>query len=171
MKFELKKIVDEDHQWLVELHNDPIVLHNITNPTPISFEDHLNWWNSIKYSSKEIRLIFSIDGNNVGFTKFYSIDKENSNCVLGADIHKNYRSKGYAKIMWSMMLDHCFYVLNLHRVSLSTASYNSIAIKVYESLGFKIEGIQTQSLKRNNKFYDQICMFMLKDMWDKKNES
>lgn len=161
---------DEDHAWLVELHNDPIVLRNLTNPEPITLENHLNWWKQIEKSSKEQRFIFTVHGQRVGFTKFYQIDSVNKNCVLGADIHRLFRGMGYANIMWGMMLDFCFDDvslggLGLHRVSLTTAEYNVIGQKVYKKLGFLDEGNLKESLFRDGKFWDQRCMFLLKDNW------
>lgn len=165
MMFDLKEVSSNDHQFLVDLHNDPVVLHNLTNNEPITLEQHIKWWDRIIHSNTELRLIFTVDGCNAGFTKFYSIDHANHCCVLGADLHKEYRGKGYAKPMWTLMLDRCFNDLNLHRVSLTTASYNLIAHKVYKNLGFKEEGRLTESLLRDGVYHDQIAMFLLRKDW------
>lgn len=165
MSYCLRKVTDEDHQWLVDLHNDPQVLMNLTNPNEISLETHIQWWNSIKQNFKEERLIFYVDDVKAGFAKFYNIDGSNRNCILGADLHHSFRGKGLAKHMWSLMLDRCFQFYHLNRVSLTTAEYNIIAQKVYASLGFKIEGRLVQSLFRNGVFHDQICMYMLHSDW------
>lgn len=161
MTCKLRKVDDSDHIWLVDLHNDPDVLRNLTNPMPITLESHMRWWKNICNSHSEIRMIFELDGQPAGFTKFYSIDKNNHSCILGADLHKDYRGKGLAKHMWSLMIDYCFKELLLHRISLTTAEYNHIAIKVYKNLGFLEEGRLKESLFRDNKFYDQICMYMI----------
>jgi diamine N-acetyltransferase len=150
----LRQVVHDDHMFLIDLHNDPDVLMNLTNPQPITIADE-----------RQLRLVFTVDDQKVGFTKFYNIDRVNSNCVLGADIHKDYRGKGYAKHMWNLMLNHCFNILGLHRVSLTTAEYNHIAYHLYLKLGFREEGKLTQSLCRNGKFYDQYVFFMLKEDW------
>jgi len=160
----LREVNSEDHEWLVELHNDPAVLINLTNPLPITLESHLAWWNSLNFQ-KEKRYIFADEEKRIGFAKIYSIDFINKNCVLGADIHRDYRGKGYAKELWNLMLKKCFEDLRLHRVSLTTASYNSIAQKVYKSLGFKEEGRQIDALYRDGQYYDCICMCLLKKDW------
>ena len=161
MNYCLKDVMDEDHEWLVELHNDPLVLRNITNSQPITLDGHLEWWKSIN-GKKEIRKIFYVDNVRAGFCKFYNIDYINHNCVLGADLHKDYRGKHLAKPMWQLMLDFCFNELNLQRVSLTTAEYNLVARHVYYSVGFKYEGRMEKSLYRDGKYYDQICMRLLK---------
>lgn len=159
-KFSLRDVTDEDHQWLVDLHNDPIVLRNLTHPNPIDIKKHMSWWNKIQKDSSQKRLIFLVDEQRVGFVKFYSIDQTNKNCVLGADIHKDFRGMGYAKAMWSLMLDLCK-SWNLHRVSLTTAEYNLIGQRVYKGLGFIEEGKMVSSLFREDKFFDQICMYKI----------
>jgi len=164
--FKLRPIEEQDLKWLLELHNDPEVLKNLTCSIAVSEDAHYRWWESTKHNNKEKRLIFCNDEfDRIGLTKFYSIDQENKNCVLGADIHKDFRGKGLAKPMWKQMLYYCFDELSLHRVSLTTAEYNFIAQKVYMHLGFKIEGTQRESLFRDGKFWDQICMSLTKKQW------
>lgn len=163
----LAPVKDDDHEWLVSLHNDPEVLRNITNPQPVTLEQHLAWWEKVRHDPKELRLIFVHDGCKVGFTKFYQIDRTNQNCVLGADIRAMFRGQGYAKFMWALMLNKCFYELGMHRVSLTTAAYNVVGQRVYRGLGFKDEGRLVQSLYRDGTFHDQICMYMLRDQWVK----
>jgi len=167
----LRSVQDDDHEWLVDLHNDPSVLYNMTHPQPITMEHHMAWWSKISHDHRQLRLIFTVDGQRVGFTKFYDIDRANQNCVLGADIHKSFRGRGLAKCMWSLMLDKCFDELGLRRVSLTTAEYNTIGIKTYEGLGFQREGLLTQSLWRSGKFHDQICMYMLDIHWRHRSSS
>ena len=152
---------------LIDPQTNPEVLKNLTNPQPITLESHLNWWNSLN-KEKEKRYVFCVNEEKVGFCKIYSIDRNNKNCLLGADIHKDYRGKGLAKHMWQLMLHVCFNELSLHRVSLTTASYNLIGQRVYKNLGFKEEGRQIESLYREEKYHDSICMYLLKQDWNNK---
>ena len=122
----------------------------------------MDWWNNLD-SDKEYRKIFCVDGVNAGFCKFYKIDEENKNCVLGADLHKDFRGKGLAKVMWRLMLDLCFQEWKLNRVSLTTAEFNETAIHVYEQLGFMREGRLINSLLRDGIYFDQVCMYMLRE--------
>lgn len=170
MMHALQRVCDADHEWLYSLHNDPIVLHNITNPTPITPEGHAAWWVSITQNPKQLRLIYTVNGERVGFTKFYDIDLVNKNCVLGADIHASHRGNGYAKTMWSLMLDKCFNEFRLERVALTTAEFNKIAVHTYEKLGFLHEGRLTKSLLRDGVFHDQLCMYMLRSDWLKRQQ-
>jgi len=164
-RFRLREVTADDHAWLVELHNDPAVLRNITDPKPITLEQHLAWWRSLQGDARQVRLIFTVDAERAGFAKFYNIDRVNSNCVLGADIHRAHRGRGYANAMWTLMLDRVFLDLGLHRASLTTAAYNEIGLRVYRRLGFLEEGHLVESLFRDDKFHDQVCMYILCSDW------
>jgi diamine N-acetyltransferase len=170
MKYELRNIESIDHEWLIELHNDPEVLYNLTNPQPITLESHMKWWKSIECSNTQKRFIFTINDQPIGLSKIIDIDYNNNNCMLGADIHKDFRGMGYAKILWGCMLEYCFESLKLHRVGLTTAVYNIRAQHIYKKLGFKEEGRLIGHLYRDNNYFDQILMYMLYDDWKYSNK-
>lgn len=165
----LEDVRDEHHEWLCNLHNDPEVLRNLTHPSPITLDQHLEWWRQTSTDPRQERFIFGVHTltgvKPLGFTKFYDIDHVNKNCVLGADIVNEERGKGYAKHMWQLMLQHCFVHLDMHRVSLTTAAFNNVGQRVYRGIGFREEGRKVQSLLRDGVFHDQIAMYMLKDDW------
>jgi diamine N-acetyltransferase len=168
-KYTLRPIEDDDHEWLVDLHNDPLVLKNVTDPRSITLESHMKWWNEIKESSSEERFIFCINGIRAGIAKLYKIDQANKSCKLGADLHESFRGQGHAKFMWKLMLERCFEVHGLNRVALTTAEYNAVGNHLYKSLGFKEEGKKVASLLRDGQFFDQICMFLLRHDFYEKN--
>lgn len=168
--FTLRPVEDADHEFLIALHNDPEVLKNVTHPQPITTAHHLAWWKRVSHDHRQLRMIFAVDAQRAGLAKFYDIDRANNNCVLGGDIHKDFRGKGYAKHMWKLMLDACFNNMNLHRVSLTTAAYNVIGQKVYKGLGFHEEGRLTQSLCRDGSYHDQVMMYMLQEDWIKNDD-
>jgi RimJ/RimL family protein N-acetyltransferase len=164
-RFKLRYVTDSDHVWLCELHNDPLVLNNVTHPESITLDQHMSWWQKVSNDSGQLRFVFTVDDVAAGFVKFYDVDHTNMNCVLGADLHKSFRGEGLAKEMWRLMLDFAFNQLWLYRVGLTTASFNHIAKRTYDKLGFIEEGKLTNSLFRDGKFHDQIMMYMLRDWW------
>ncbi len=160
-----KPTLPEDHEFLVDLHNDPLVLRNITHPEPINLNQHLAWWSRVSNDPAQLRLIFMIDDKRAGFAKWYDIDRANNCCCLGADLHKDFRGRSLAKYMWTLMLQKCFDTLRLNRVSLTTAEFNVPGKRLYTSLGFKEEGRLTKSLYRDSVYHDQVCMYMLREDW------
>lgn len=165
MTYTLRPVDDTDHEWLVSLHNDPVVLRNLTHPQPITMAHHHAWWDKVSHDRRQLRLVFESDSHRAGVAKFYDIDRANSCCVLGADLHHEFRGLGLAKHMWALMLTRAFDGMGLHRVSLTTAEYNEPARHVYKGLGFKEEGRLIESLFRDGRYWDQVCMYMLDVDW------
>lgn len=161
----LKSIEDVDHEFLVELHNDPVVLKNLTHPEPITLEHHLTWWNSVKDNACQARFVICNDNAKIGLAKFYDIDRTNRSCALGADLHRDFRGLRLARPVWREMLRTAFIAFDLHRVWLTTAEYNDVARYVYTTLGFKTEGRFERSLLREGVFYDQIIMRLFREEW------
>ncbi|SHI68162.1 Acetyltransferase (GNAT) domain-containing protein [Lutispora thermophila DSM 19022] len=60
-----------------------------------------------------------------------------------------------------LLLDYGFLELNLHRIYLRVFSFNSRAIKLYEKLGFKQEGISREVIYRHGGWHDIIHMAVL----------
>jgi len=166
----LRKIVDDDHPWLIELHNDPQVLRNLTDPRPITLFSHVAWWLNTQNNPRQRRYIFTVNDERVGLAKISDLDVVNSNCLLGGDIHVLHRGKGYAKHMWSLLLDVVFLEHGLNRAGLTTAEYNVLGQRVYRGLGFKEEGRLIKHLYRDGAFHDQICMYMLRSDWVNQDE-
>jgi UDP-4-amino-4,6-dideoxy-N-acetyl-beta-L-altrosamine N-acetyltransferase len=78
-------------------------------------------------------------------------------------------SKGYGTEALNLMLAHGFNQLNLHRVFLTVLDFNVRAIRSYEKVGFKREGIFRDHMYRNGKYHDVYCMGILEDEWRELN--
>ena len=71
--------------------------------------------------------------------------------------------RGYGSEAVQLAQKFIFEELNLNRLELQVYSHNSRAIKSYEKVGFKKEGVLRQALFMNNTFSDEIIMSMLRD--------
>ncbi|STA92047.1 GNAT family N-acetyltransferase [Clostridium cochlearium] len=78
--------------------------------------------------------------------------------------------KGYGSEALFLVMDFAFRELNLHRLQLITISYNERAIKSYEKLGFKKEGIYREAVNRDGKRYDIYLYGILKREWEELNK-
>lgn len=66
--------------------------------------------------------------------------------------------KGYAKEASILVVDHCFKILNLRKITLGVVDKNTAAIALYKSLGFEIEGVYKKHGFYENKYHDIIRM-------------
>ena len=72
---------------------------------------------------------------------------------------------GYGTEAMRMMVDYGFRELKLHRISLGVFAFNPRAIRVYEKVGFKREGILRDILFYDGEYHDEIVMSILEQEW------
>ena len=71
--------------------------------------------------------------------------------------------KGYGTEAILLLLDYAFRYLNFHRVAIGVVGFNKRAIRFWERVGFKKEGIQRDGYYYNHKYYDFVMMSILED--------
>ncbi|MBB6624152.1 GNAT family N-acetyltransferase [Clostridium gasigenes] len=71
------------------------------------------------------------------------------------------RGKGIGKKVIKLVLKYAFEELKYHKVYLRVLDINVIAIKCYESCGFKKEGIDREGAFINGKYFSDIYMGIL----------
>lgn len=84
---------------------------------------------------------------------------------MGIDIVQPYQGKGYGSEAIRWLLRFAFLTAGLHRVGISAFAWNTGAIRLYEKLGFKREGIQRDFMWFNGRWWDGINFSMLEDEW------
>jgi diamine N-acetyltransferase len=75
--------------------------------------------------------------------------------------------KGYGTEVGHLLLDYTFGQLGFHRVSIGVVGFNKRALKFWESLGFKKEGVRRDEYYYVNEFSDCIMMSILEDDYEK----
>ncbi len=111
-----------------------------------------------------IRCTIVDDDNNIlGLVSLTEIDRLNQSATFHIMIgDSNSRGKGIGSFATYDMLKHAFYDMNLNRIELTVLDSNYRAIKMYEKIGFKQEGIKKQAIYKNGTFVDMIIMAILK---------
>jgi RimJ/RimL family protein N-acetyltransferase len=76
-------------------------------------------------------------------------------------------SKGYGSDAMRVLLRFAFRELNLQRVSLSVFGYNPRAQRSYAKVGFVVEGVMRERLKRDGRRWDMLMLGILREDWEK----
>jgi diamine N-acetyltransferase len=71
--------------------------------------------------------------------------------------------KGYGREAIDLMLDYAFGALNFHRVAIGVVGSNERALKFYEHIGFKREGVQRDGYFFDHHYQDFVMMSLLED--------
>ncbi|KAF2267190.1 acyl-CoA N-acyltransferase [Lojkania enalia] len=87
------------------------------------------------------------------------------NTELAIDILPMYQAHGYGgeAIRWA--LHYAFHLVGLHRVTIRAFEWNEGALRLYERLGFVVEGRQREALWHEGRWWDGVEMGMLDREW------
>lgn len=84
---------------------------------------------------------------------------------IGVDILPNYQGKGYGREAIEWALDYAFRRAGLHRVRIRAFEWNVGAARLYERIGFSLEGREREALWHEGRWWDGLEMGMLEGEW------
>ena len=149
------QLSDVNHNYLNWL-NDPEVMKGISS----SGYDLSNLKSYVKNK---------IYNQHIGNIKLDFHDSISNVSELGILIgNKNFWGKGIAKDACNLVLDYGFNVLKLRKIFLAVFENNVAAIKLYKSIGFKMEGKLKKHVSINGSYYDKYFMGIFRDNYIRK---
>jgi len=123
------------------------------------------------YLKAKNKKFFTICENStpIGFMGLLNISKPNKNADLFIAIGEDgCRGKGIGKIAMEWIIDYGFKKLKLHKINLGVIKNNIQAVKLYQSLGFVIEGEMKDEVFYKNKYYNFLSMAIFNRNQNKK---
>lgn len=106
------------------------------------------------------------DSKALGEVVINEIDHDNHSANIRiAMFHEGAVGKGYGTEAMKLMVNYGFTQLDLHRISLGVYVFNPRAIRAYEKVGFKREGVLRDDLFWDGQYVDSIVMSILAHEW------
>ncbi|MGG4216941.1 GNAT family protein [Paenibacillus jamilae] len=113
-------------------------------------------------SSLLLLIALQEDDRVIGDIALQDMDSLNRSANIRIAINEQgNQGKGYGTEALVLMLGYGFGICNLHRIELNVFDFNERAIRCYEKVGFKREGVQRDALFYNHQYHDSILMSML----------
>jgi ribosomal-protein-alanine N-acetyltransferase len=101
---------------------------------------------------------------HIGNVGLHEINYLFQNAEMGICLgEKQYWGRGRGKEAIALICQHGFRQLNLQRIELGVLTTHRSAIKTYETIGFKHEGVKRKKVYKHGEFIDVVIMGMLKD--------
>lgn len=105
---------------------------------PVMNDDEIKIWYKIK-TGKSSNNYFSIRNENgrlIGYMGIKNIKKIRKKSTLGLVLDPLQVNKGYGSEILEVFLYYYFTEMNMNKMELEVSSYNKIAYRVYEKIGF-----------------------------------
>ncbi|MFH1753929.1 MAG: GNAT family protein [Candidatus Omnitrophota bacterium] len=121
----------------------------------------------VESSNNESNLLLGIFENgsdiHVGNIHLSQIKPHHNNCALGIIMHRDSMGKGYAFEATNLVVRHAFDMMKLHRITIPVVVENVGAIKLYEGIGARREGVLKESFHYDGKYIDIFVYGFLKE--------
>jgi UDP-4-amino-4,6-dideoxy-N-acetyl-beta-L-altrosamine N-acetyltransferase len=167
--YKLRELRKEDILKINKWRNDSELINHLGAPFRyINLDVDYRWYdNYMQNQNTTIRcaIVEATDEDNIlGLVSLTNINFINRSAEFHIMIEDtDNRGKGIGYFATTEILNHAFNNINLNRIELGVLESNARALKLYEKVGFKHEGVKRQSIYKNGKFVDMIVMAILKE--------
>ncbi|MDB5097429.1 MAG: acetyltransferase [Cyanobacteria bacterium RYN_339] len=141
-------------------------LMRVLNPAAIrlvNLEAEEAWFDAMMKDTNQYLFAIHAGGELVGTTSLMQVNGKNRTATLGISIaDPAARGHGYGSETLDLLLEFGFLELNLNRIQLYVMEFNPDARRLYERVGFKLDGTLRQSVFREGKYWDEHVLSMLR---------
>lgn len=159
-----------DLEALYHQKNDPEIASMLGGfTTGYSRQDINDWLNYHRQLKDEViwAIVRAADTVCIGHVGLYEIDsriRAAEFAILLGD--RTVWGKGIGTTCTRFAINYGFGELNLNRIHLSVLASNDRAVKLYERLGFKMEGRLRQAQYKNGQYLDVLLMALLREEYN-----
>jgi RimJ/RimL family protein N-acetyltransferase len=148
--------------------NDPLVRRNLRRFRPVSLAGELYFLDGLAREPGDTVLGISArepglpTGKLIGVCGLHGADPRHRCAELGICIgDRSAWGKGFGTEATRLLVRHGHEALRLHRIYLHVYEDNAPAIRVYEKVGFRREGVLREEHFREGRFWDTVVMSIL----------
>ena len=150
-KFE-KRDIPNKIKWINDPANNAFLHYDI----PLEIGKTEVWFEKNKDLTDRYDAVIEADGTPVGLIGLLSIDHTNKKAEYYVTLgEREFLGRGIAGRASRLLLEYAFAELSLNRVYLYTEVDNTAAIKSYERIGFRREGLLKNDLFSKGRFVDR----------------
>lgn len=163
-KIKLRALEASDMELLRETINDPEMERMVVGWSfPVSKQQQMDWYNRTVGNPQHQRFAIEYEGKFVGLSTLTDIDWKNRTAFHGikliADAPKG-KGIGFDAVCGTMQ--YAFEELQLNRLTGGILTYNIPSMKLYKKCGWKEEGLFREHVFKNNQYYDEIPVAILR---------
>lgn len=148
------------------LHDPDVNVFLETGHIPTDLKQLENFIDSINPNEIFLALVTKNTKKHIGNIRIHSFNTKHGTAEYGIMLgDKENWGKGYAKEATISLIDHCFKKLNIRKITLGVVEDNTSALKMYEKIGFGIEGILKKHAFYDGKYMNIVRMAIFQKDW------
>jgi RimJ/RimL family protein N-acetyltransferase len=168
----LRPFTEADAGAMGEVIADPEVIRFTFEPsTELTPERLRSWYGSRSAAPDRLDLAVTDPrtGEVLGEVVLYAYDPHARSCTFRTLIGPRGRGRGVGTEATRLIVGHGFERLGLHRIQLEVYADNARARRVYEKVGFVVEGVRREVQRRDGAWADEVIMSILDREWAARN--
>ena len=158
----LRPLEREDLLFVHQLNNNDSIMRYWFEEAYESFAELSQLYERNIHNQTERRFIIATEANEpAGLVELVEINHLHRRCEFQIAVHPGFQGRGYARRATRVAMDYAFSVLNIHKLYLHVDKDNKRAVQIYESCGFRPEGILKDEFFMNGRYRDAVrmCLF------------
>jgi RimJ/RimL family protein N-acetyltransferase len=168
--------LDQDADALREMLLDPEATrltgsHDVGEPAwGDQDEARFRDWYSTRHQQPDrldLAVVDRASGGCVGEVVLNDWNEPNNSCSFRTVFGPRGRDRGLGTEAARLILGHGFERLHLHRIELLVYAFNPRARRVYDKVGFVLEGVLRDALRWDGEWVDGTVMSILAPEWDR----
>ena len=164
----LRPFTESDADRIWQLIQDPEVVRFTFEPSTELTPERLRSWYATRADQPD-RLDLAVTdpatGELLGEVVLHEWDPTARSCTFRTFIGPRGRGRGIGTEATRLIVGHAFEQLGLHRVQLEVYGHNHRARRVYEKVGFVVEGVRREARVRDGEWVDDVLMAILDHEW------
>jgi RimJ/RimL family protein N-acetyltransferase len=129
----------------------------------VNLDAETEWYETMRKAPNQHLFAIHADDQLIGTTSLMQVNGKNRAATLGISVaDPAARGKGYGREALELLVEFGFLELNLNRIQLYVMEFNEGARRLYERVGFKLDGTLRQSVFREGRFWDEHVMSILR---------
>ena len=166
----LRALERSDMEELRSFHNDPEIGNLLVGwSIPISSEEQNKWYDRLSYDDRNLRFAIETEEDGfIGVSDISCIDYKYRSASHGILIgKKNMHGHGYGRDAVMATMKYAFEELQLNRLEGDIIEHNIPSYNLYiKKCNWKEEGRRREYAFRNNRYYDNILVGILKTEYE-----
>ena len=158
----LRPLASTDLRRCVKWFSDPQVIHFLGRNASITLAEEEKWFRDYERRMDEQIFAIEVEGQHIGNLGLHKIDRTHRKAEVGIVIGEpTFWSRGHGSDAMRVALRYGFEVLGLNKISLEVLEYNTRALRTYERLGFRREGVHREDIYKDGRFVNVLRMSLL----------